>query len=64
MSWWIPDAANKLSAVHDPFAVKEFDIEPPGALSASLLASFNLAHASNADPNVEAAVESDASAKR
>jgi len=65
MSWCTPLAASKLSAVQFPFVVKLLDILPPllpGRLS--LLASLSLAHASSAEPKVEAEVESAVRARR
>jgi hypothetical protein len=50
------------SAVHDPWAVKEFEREPPEVCSCSERASFSRAHDSKALPNVLAAVDSAASA--
>ena len=64
MSWCTPDAASKLSAVHDPFAVKLFERLPPGGSRPSDLASLRRAHASSALPNAEAEVDREASAVR
>lgn len=52
-----------VSAVFAPFVVKlALRLVAPGGPMGSDLASFNLAHASSADPNVDAAVESAARA--
>lgn len=54
-----------ISAVHEPLVVKlavMFDV-PEGPIG-SARASFSLAHASRADPNVDAAVDNAARASR
>lgn len=66
ISWCTPLAASKLSAVQEfvPPLMNELLI-PPSRLSIdSERASFKRAHASSAEPNVDAAVEREASARR
>ena len=53
----------RVSAVFAPLVVKLADIlVAPGGPIGSALASFNLAHASNAEPKVDAAVDKVANA--